>query len=1461
MSAKANEYNRQASSLWQKAFATLCKEDRESLYVNEPPLQVLESLVDVVKQKEQLCLDKRWKYRKNGQDIIIRDKLEKITTWVSKFVAVCDVAVQYDPAHAALPWAGIRFLLQATINDSQIFGAMVDGVEMISNALARCYTFEELYLQEGAVTEIQSQLERSISRMYSAVLIYLVEAKKYYAQGTAVRVGKSILSAKETKVDAFLQRVYTEQANVDAYARAASGGLKKRQDTLLKIISDLTSPINRSATQLSELHDHLKEDERQAILNWMSTVPHQSHHRAIGKGFLEGSGKWLQRKDEYIEWRKASTSSILWLHGIPGSGKSRMVYSVIDSLQLEVQKIPTSAPTAFFYCARNESESQRSDPEEILRSILKQLSISLPSFLLRSPVVRAYEEKKQKAKEDGSPLETLTLQECVELILKLLESNPATIIIDALDECNPRTRIKLLEALDDIIQQSANLVKVFVSSRDDFDIVNRLQRSLNVFISVKDNDGDIQRFINVEITRSIKNRDLLYGNVSEELKSEIIMKLQKKAQGMFRWVSLQIEALCDCERLPHQDDVREELDNLPEKLVDSYNVIYQRILRLAPKARAVVDRTIKWLLCAQRPLSNEELIAAVSVGVNGKCSKILEADILTMSRNFVILDSELNVFRFVHLSVREFLETRMEFSISNTNALVLQRCIDLYLFESVERLPGPKDEQDSIRKENRVLGSYATLFWPAHYQVIINTAIEVHLEESIKSFLFKDGQVTQAFIRWLADVDEASQTLHWGDPLRNRLREVDSSLPTSMFLACAFGFLSVLKWLSAAKSLDVIARNKNGRTGLSVASLEGHTTIVELLLAKGTDVKARDRYGETALLRAAYNGHTTTVELLLAQGADLEAKDDSGRTALLWAARKGHTAIVELLLAEGADLEAKDHDGWTALLWAVHNRHTTTVELLLAQGADLKAKDDSGRTALLWAAQKDHTAIVELLLSKGADLEAKDRDGWTALLWAAHNGHTTTHELLLAEGADVKAKSISGLTALLYASHKGHKTIAELLLAKGADLEAKDHDGWTALLWAANNGHTTTVELLLAKGVDVRVKDEYGQTALLMAVHKGQTEIFELLLAKWVDLEAKGEEVSTALLAAVRNGHTGIIELLLAKGADLEAKDEDGWTALLWAVRNGHTGIVELLLAKGADLEAKDHDGWTALLWAAHNGHTTTVELLLAKGADLEAKDHDGWTALLWAVRNGHTGIVELLLAKGADLEAKDEDGWTALLWAVRNGHTGIVELLLAKGADLKVKDEDGRTALHRAVRDGRTAIVELLLAKGAGVGAGDGSGEMTLLVAARYEYTAIVKLLLAQGAHLEAKDEIGQTALLGAAYKGHTEIVELLLAQGADLEARNAIGWTALLVAAHNGRKLIVELLLAKGADVDAKDRNGWTALLGAAYNGHTAIVDLLLAKGVDVRVKDEYGQTALLMAAQKGHTEIVELLQRFSK
>jgi len=167
-----------------------------------------------------------------------------------------------------------------------------------------------------------------------------------------------------------------------------------------------------------------------------------------------------------------------------------------------------------------------------LRSILKQLSFSASDLPIRKPVAETYKDRKKEAEDDGTAIEALTIEECLRLILALLESDPATIIIDALDECDPYQRHKLLDALDRIIQESASLVKMFVSSRDDNDIVCQLTRSPNVFIRADDNGEDIKHFIDSEVDQSIRSKRLLSGEVSEELKSRIKITLTQGAQGM-----------------------------------------------------------------------------------------------------------------------------------------------------------------------------------------------------------------------------------------------------------------------------------------------------------------------------------------------------------------------------------------------------------------------------------------------------------------------------------------------------------------------------------------------------------------------------------------------------------------------------------------------------------------------------------------------------------------------------------------------------------------------------------------------------------------------------------------------------------------------------------------------------------------------------------------------------------------
>jgi hypothetical protein len=184
---------------------------------------------------------------------------------------------------------------------------------------------------------------------------------------------------------------------------------------------------------------------------------------------------------------------------------------------------------AFFYCTRNAAEPERADPREVLRSLVRQLSCLKPGLPIMEPITTMYKERDER----GFDITKLTLEECLKLLIELTGLYPSTtILLDALDECDPDTRHELLQALDDLIQNSTGLVKIFVSSRDDKDIVWRLRDSPNLYVQAGDNSEDIERFVRFEVERSINRRMLLGGEVSDELRHAVINTLISGAQGM-----------------------------------------------------------------------------------------------------------------------------------------------------------------------------------------------------------------------------------------------------------------------------------------------------------------------------------------------------------------------------------------------------------------------------------------------------------------------------------------------------------------------------------------------------------------------------------------------------------------------------------------------------------------------------------------------------------------------------------------------------------------------------------------------------------------------------------------------------------------------------------------------------------------------------------------------------------------
>lgn len=153
------------------------------------------------------------------------------------------------------------------------------------------------------------------------------------------------------------------------------------------------------------------------------------------------------------------------------------IRSTVINNMFKAHSALSASPIVFFYCARNEAEPERAMPVEIMRAILRQLASIKPDMPIKEPVAKEYEDRKKKADEDCSDPSELTIEDCTKLILVLINDSPVTIIIDAPDECDEFPRHELLGALDEIVGKSVEVVKVFVLSRDDINIVSTLHIS------------------------------------------------------------------------------------------------------------------------------------------------------------------------------------------------------------------------------------------------------------------------------------------------------------------------------------------------------------------------------------------------------------------------------------------------------------------------------------------------------------------------------------------------------------------------------------------------------------------------------------------------------------------------------------------------------------------------------------------------------------------------------------------------------------------------------------------------------------------------------------------------------------------------------------------------------------------------------------------------------------------------
>lgn len=521
-------------NLWKDALKLLDTNLQSQLtgIVNAEYGDIATSILKEAEKKKNLCLQKRWRVGVRGKTIVLRDVLDKIITWVSQFRAAIDVAAQYDPTAASLPWTGVRFLLQLALNDHHCFESTLQGLEFTALLVSRYAVFEVLYLGKGA--PVQGELEGGLVRLYARILTFLASAIHYFQQPTPVRMAKTIFQHSQ---DNDISQIREVDEGVSKLARMVDSHVQQQThiqaNSIQSILQTLENPICRLVDASTIFTKQLEEKQFRDILNWLSSVPYPQHHKRHSDERLPESSKWLFRHPQYMSWKGSSSSSLMLLHGIPGSGKTTLVSAVIDAFLHEHSINQLSAPIAYFYCGDSRFGRAWADPDEIMRSLTRQFAIAdRKNMKVHEQAFLEYSRREAEAKVDGFEMPKLRAGECANLLLDLLGVNPSVIIVDGVDEVEENRRYELLNALIKLRDESTSVVKIFLSSRDNSNIFAGVPNALMLRVQELDTRSDMEVYVRHCVSIAIDTGNLLNGHVPAELRDDLISFLLGRAGEM-----------------------------------------------------------------------------------------------------------------------------------------------------------------------------------------------------------------------------------------------------------------------------------------------------------------------------------------------------------------------------------------------------------------------------------------------------------------------------------------------------------------------------------------------------------------------------------------------------------------------------------------------------------------------------------------------------------------------------------------------------------------------------------------------------------------------------------------------------------------------------------------------------------------------------------------------------------------
>jgi hypothetical protein len=231
-----------------------------------------------------------------------------------------------------------------------------------------------------------------------------------------------------------------------------------QQKAFSRLLRGIDGEAKDATSNIRNAYDQSRDGKLEKIQKWLSAADPSSNYEQALKQRQNNTGFWLLNSDQYRKW-KTEPASFLWLHGIPGSGKTILSSTILQDLLRAYGDNKAKAVVLFYF---DFNDSRKQNAESMLRSLICQLSRKTTNIPSRLENVFLLHEKQPSS------------DKLIRILHQLTESfAEVSIVLDALDECSQRS--ELMDILTTIGGWQLQKSHIIVTSRRERYIEDTLQ--------------------------------------------------------------------------------------------------------------------------------------------------------------------------------------------------------------------------------------------------------------------------------------------------------------------------------------------------------------------------------------------------------------------------------------------------------------------------------------------------------------------------------------------------------------------------------------------------------------------------------------------------------------------------------------------------------------------------------------------------------------------------------------------------------------------------------------------------------------------------------------------------------------------------------------------------------------------------------------------------------------------------